>query len=303
MQLYPTLKSLAEAEDEVVFKLWEGLGYYSRCRNILFTARFIANLPEGQFPHSYEEILSLRGIGPYTAAAISSFAYGLPHAVVDGNVFRVLARYFGETISIDSAEGKKRFKDLAQRVLYKTDTASFNQAIMDFGATVCKPKIATCNKCILQENCVAFNNGLVNTLPFRKKKLKRRRRWFYYFIFTYQGEVLLNKRAGKDIWQNLSEFFLYEADTAIEWSAALIATWLKDQIGVKHYCLRNVSSKYSQQLTHQHLEGQFFVIDLKAVPKSLQHLKRVRTYDLKSVAFPKFINEYLENHPLKNLFE
>ncbi len=296
---FATLESLAKAEDNVVFKLWEGLGYYSRCKNILFTARHIINTPGGKFPNSYEEILGLKGIGPYTAAAISSFAYGLPHAVVDGNVFRVLARYFGETVPIDCAKGKAHFTTLANKVLYKPDPGSYNQAIMDFGATICKPQIAECQHCVLQKNCAAFKNGLVNKLPVKEKKLQKSKRWFYYFIFLCKNDVLINKRKENDIWQNLHEFYLYEYDKPAEWTSATIDQWLKEQLGIKNYRLLHVSQKFHQQLTHQHLQGQFFLIDLATIPKPLQHFDLIKIYDLHLLAFPKFINSYLQLHPLK----
>ncbi len=296
---FPTLASLAEADDNVVFKLWEGLGYYSRCKNILFTARHIVNKLKGKFPGNYHEILALKGIGPYTAAAISSFAYGLPHAVVDGNVLRVLARYFGETVAIDSAKGKIYFTELADKVLYKHDPAGFNQAIMDFGATICKPKIAKCQECVLQENCIALKSGLVNKLPVKEKKLKKNKRWFYYFIFLYKGTVLINKRKENDIWQSLYEFYLNELDKPEDWTSASIERMLKEQLNIKEYLLLHISQKFQQQLTHQHLQGQFFLINLKTIPKSLEHFDLIKIDDLQLLAFPRFINNYLQLHPLK----
>jgi A/G-specific adenine glycosylase len=299
IEQYPTLKSLAEAEDDAVFKVWEGLGYYSRCKNILITARHISNNLHGKFPDTYEEILGLKGIGPYTAAAISSFAYGLPHAVVDGNVFRVLARYFGETTAIDSEKGKLYFAELANNMLYKSDPGSYNQAIMDFGATICKPQIAECQECILRKNCSAYKNGLVNKLPVKEKKLQKSKRWFYYFIFLYNNDVLINKRKEKDIWQNLNEFYLYEFEKPIDWTPDAINQWLKEQLGIKKYRLLQLSEKFHQQLTHQHLQGQFIVIDLKIIPASLKHLDLVKVSDLQLLAFPKLINNFLHLHPLK----
>lgn len=298
LENFPNLYSLATAEDGSVFKVWEGLGYYTRCRNVLHTSRYIQRELNGKFPDNYDDILKLKGIGPYTAAAIASFAYGLPHAVVDGNVFRVLSRFFGETIPIDSTEGIKFFTTLADKVLYKQDPASYNQAIMDFGATVCKPQIAECSKCMLQPNCVAYKRGWVNKLPVKEKKLKRSNRWFYYFVFSINDEVLVSKRTGKDIWQSLYEFYLYEADNPIQWNDASIALWLTEQLGIKHYKLKHISANFSQQLTHQNLKGQFILIQLPTLHKSLKHFKRVKSVDLSSYAFPKFIHQYLVKNPL-----
>lgn len=166
---FPTIRHLAAAPDQQVFKLWEGLGYYSRCRNLLATARYIAHERDGAFPATYNEILALKGVGGYTAAAIASFAYNLPHAVLDGNVYRVLARIHGMDTPTDSAEGKKLFSELAQQQLPKEEPAAYNQAIMDFGATVCKP-MPECRACFFASHCRAFEEGKQLQLPVKKKK-------------------------------------------------------------------------------------------------------------------------------------
>lgn len=291
---FPTIQHLADARDEEVFKLWEGLGYYSRCKNLLFTARYIVNSPSKKFPETYNEILKLKGVGPYTAAAIASFAYSLPHAVVDGNVYRVLARYFGESLPIDSTGGKKIFGELAEKVLFKEDPAQYNQAIMDFGATVCKPQIPCCRDCVLRSGCVAYKNGLVNVLPVKEKQLLKRERWLYYFIFSCNEEVLVNRREGKGIWENLYEFYLLEAPKALKWTKNMIGTWLTEQLAIEQYELEDISAVYKQLLTHQKLQGQFISIRLITIPKSLEHLQTIKKTGLDKLAFPKFINQHLE---------
>jgi A/G-specific adenine glycosylase len=290
---FPTLKSLAEAPDEAVFKRWEGLGYYSRCKNLIFTARNIYKNLDGKFPETYENLLKLKGIGPYTAAAISSFAYGLPHAVVDGNVFRVLARFFGEAIPIDSVKGKELFSTLAASLLYKKDSAAYNQAIMDFGATVCKPQIPECAGCILQKDCVAYNSGLANKLPVKEKRLVKRKRFFTYFIFLTEDGVLVHKRVEKDIWENLFEFYLFESEKQMKWKPKEITNWLEKQLGVEHCSILQISPFYKQQLTHQTLLGSFVTIQLQSVPATLQHFLQLSRLELSSIPFPKFINQYL----------
>ena len=167
---YPTIVQLANALDQEVFKLWEGLGYYSRCRNLLATARLVRDQYGGHFPHTYDEILSLKGVGPYTAAAIASFAYNLPFAVTDGNVMRVLARYFGIKTDILSTKGKKQFADLSQSLLPAARSAEFNQAIMDFGATVCKPALPLCKDCPLSGQCTAYGEGRTAQYPVKAKR-------------------------------------------------------------------------------------------------------------------------------------
>ncbi|MCW3109190.1 MAG: mutY [Segetibacter sp.] len=295
---FPTLKTLAEAQDEAVFKVWEGLGYYSRCKNLLFTARYILNNLDGKFPETYENILKLKGIGPYTAAAISSFAYGLPHAVVDGNVFRVLARFFGEAIPVDSIKGKELFTSLANKLLHTEDSAAFNQAIMDFGATICKPQIPECQGCILQKECIAYNAGLVNKFPVKEKRLIKRKRFFSYFIFMTKEEVLLRKRVEKDIWENLYEFYLFESDKELTWKQKEIEKWLYEQLGISNLSVINISPSYKQQLTHQSLVGKFIKVRLPSVPGTLQHFVKLKTSEVSLVAFPKFINQYLQENPL-----
>jgi len=167
---YPSIKLLAEAKDEEVFKLWEGLGYYTRCRNLLHTARLIATKYNGKFPERYEEIVALKGIGDYTAAAIASFCFDLPYAVVDGNVLRVLSRVFGDKTPVDTNEGKKNFAELANKLLDKSQPGLFNQAIMDFGATICKPAIPTCPLCCLNAICTAYKKRNCKYIACKRKK-------------------------------------------------------------------------------------------------------------------------------------
>ena len=290
---FPTVESLAFAADEAVFKVWEGLGYYSRCKNLLFTARNIVNNFNGNFPKTFHELLTLKGIGPYTAAAISSFAYGLPHAVVDGNVFRVLSRFFGEAIPVDSTKGREYFTKLANELLFKENSGAYNQAIMDFGATVCKPKMPDCEGCMLQKWCIAYKEETVNKLPVKEKQLVKKARWFTYFVFSVGDQVLVNKRMDDDIWENLYEFYLFETNQARDWQLAEIKEWLRDQLGIDSFRLDNISKVFSQQLTHQNLQGRFITISLDNTPDSLQHLKNVKKENLASIAFPKLINQYL----------
>jgi A/G-specific adenine glycosylase len=290
---HPTIQQLAKAKDEDVFKLWEGLGYYNRCKNLLFTARFISKELKGIFPEKYDEILLLKGIGPYTAAAISSFAFNLPFAVVDGNVFRVLSRVFGIETAIDSTEGKKEFTQLAEKVLDKKNPGEFNQAIMDFGATVCKPIAPLCSSCNMQKICVAFNEGKVNQLPFKEKVLQKKHRWFYYFLMEHNEKILVHKRTQKDIWENLFEFYLLESTEQMKWNKVAVHQWLKEQFALQNAAVVHISEVSVQQLTHQQIKGQFIKVKLKKIPKSLEHYQWQAIDKIKLLAFPKFINQYL----------
>ena len=292
---FPTVNDLAVAKDEDVFKLWEGLGYYNRCKNLLYTARFIVNSLAGKFPDKYEDILALKGVGPYTAAAIASFAFNKPFAVVDGNVFRVLSRLFAIATPIDSNEGKQQFATLAQEILDKDNPALYNQAIMDFGATVCMPVNPQCNSCQLQTVCKAYLEGVVNRLPIKEKILLKKNRWFYYFIIQHNNEVLVEKRIAKDIWENLFEFYLLESGEQMDWEESSVKEWLNQQLGVEKAEVISISSTQKQQLTHQQIRGQFISVKIDAIPNNLKHHQWLPTADLGKLAFPKFINQFLES--------
>ncbi len=294
IQNYPTLQSLAAAPDQAVFKLWEGLGYYSRCRNLLATARYLVAHNHGSFPRNYSELLLLKGIGPYTAAAIASFAFNEPHAVVDGNVFRVLSRYLGMDTPIDSTAGKKLFTEQAQLMLDKKAPGIYNQAIMDFGATVCKPATPLCTQCVLQSSCKAFATGMVNQLPVKEKTLTRRLRWFTYFILECKGKVFVHQRRGRDIWQDLFEFYLVESEKMEPWSDAAIHTWLEQQLGATKATIVYRSELFTQALTHQQIGGRFIHIQLAQIPPSLRKNQWVSPVERARLAFPKFITQYLK---------
>ncbi|MCP9752570.1 A/G-specific adenine glycosylase [Ferruginibacter sp. HRS2-29] len=296
---YPDVKSLAEAEDQAVFKMWEGLGYYSRCRNLLASARSIASDSGGEFPDTYENILALKGVGAYTASAIASFAFGLPHAVVDGNVQRVLARFFGLEIPIDSTAGKKIFAELAQQLLDKHDPAGYNQAIMDFGATVCKPQLPLCVSCILKEKCDALATGNVASLPVKKKKLQKKDRWFYYVIAEYKTKIFVRERTGKDIWQSLHEFILMEEEREMP-VEQVVKKRLPSIFGSTAYSVESVSQVYKQLLSHQTIRAVFIRVKLKALPvmPGYQSLAGIETGKL---AFPRVINTYLEDEQRGNV--
>lgn len=294
IEQYPTIQDLAKASDQQVFKLWEGLGYYNRCRNLLHTAREIVQQRNGIFPDTYEELLALKGVGPYTAAAIASFAYNLPYPVVDGNVYRVLARYCGIDTPSDSTEGKKMFNDLADQMLDKKEPALYNQAIMDFGATVCKPMAPLCSACPLQNGCAALATGKVNQLPVKEKTLQRRTRFFNYFILEYRQKIWVQQRTAKDIWQNLFEFYLVESEKQIRWDIPLIQNWLKDQLSIHDAIILSKTEPIVQQLTHQQIKGQFIHIQLKQKPASLKTGDWENAARIQELAFPKLINSYLQ---------
>lgn len=293
VEKYPTVVQLAQAKDETVFKLWEGLGYYSRCRNLLVTARYVAFELGGVFPADYTALLQLKGVGPYTAAAIASFAFNLPHAVLDGNVFRVIARYFGIEEATDTLAGKQQFTGIANALLAKNAPGLYNQAIMDFGATICKPALPACATCALQKNCVALKMGTVNILPVKSKTILKKTRWLYYFVFKHQQSVGITQRVNKDIWQGLHEFYLVESTKSIHWSPPIIEEWLQTQLGIKRATITSISAPQKQQLTHQLINGLFIEIELTQIPESLKGLSWVSAKQANQLAFPRFITAYL----------
>lgn len=298
IERFPTIIDLAMAPDELVFKTWEGLGYYSRCRNLLATARTIAFEQSGVFPDSYEEILKLKGVGPYTAAAIASFAFGQPHAVLDGNVFRVLSRYFGISTPIDTPEGKKLFSQLAKALLYQDDPAVYNQAIMDFGAVVCKPQQPACETCILRGDCQAFHLGCTDRIPVKSRSILRRNRFFYYFILSWQGGYYIRQRKEADIWQNLHEWVLLERSEILEADAAGFKKELKILLENAVGEVWEISVVQKQQLTHQTISGRFIRVELHAPLPENSGYRLVRREELSAIAFPRYITRYLETHPL-----
>lgn len=292
IKTYPTISKLAAAPEEKVFKLWEGLGYYSRCRNLIATARYIATERKGVFPSTYEDILALKGVGPYTAAAIASFAFNLPHAVVDGNVFRVLARYFGIATDTMSSAGKKRFTSLANELLDKTSPGVYNQAIMDFGAMVCKPQSPLCSACPLRIKCVAFRDKKVESLPVKTKQLAKKKRWFCYLVIEQNNKVLVRKRTAKDIWQNLHEFVLVETPRRMPPEKFLQARFYKQISRGNQFRVQSISGTYIQQLSHQTIEGYFLYIRAKKMPV-IEGFEPVPVSRLPRLAFPRFISRYL----------
>ncbi len=292
------IKKLAAAPEQKIFKLWEGLGYYTRCKNLIATAKYIAKEKQGKFPDTYDEILALKGIGPYTAAAIASFAFNLPHAVVDGNVLRVLSRFFGIGTAIDSTTGKKLFISLAEELLDKKLPGIYNQAIMDFGAVVCKPKNPLCENCPLKAKCTARLQGKIDLLPVKAGKLIKKTRWFYYLITAHKNKIYVKKRGAKDIWENLYEFILLEADKLLTPDNLKATDFFKNITAKNKIEIVHISKMYKQQLTHQTIYGRFIQVKIKnTLP--LKDYKAVTYTQLIRLPFPKLITAYLSENELK----
>ncbi|MBT8184401.1 MAG: A/G-specific adenine glycosylase [Eudoraea sp.] len=261
LEHYPTVEDLAAAKEEEILKLWQGLGYYSRARNLHATARIVAKEYNGQFPKTYEGLLELKGVGDYTASAIASASYDLPEPVVDGNVYRVLSRYFGVSLPIDSAEGIKYFKKLAREVMEVDEIGNYNQAIMEFGAIQCTPKRPYCLHCPLNTSCTALKNNMVLELPRKQKKTKAKIRNFNYLILLDpQNNTLLQQRTAKGIWQKLYQFPLLETETQIGPGQLKI----KIPKVLPYPVLPEISELNKKiiihKLSHQHLYTKFWLI-------------------------------------------
>jgi A/G-specific adenine glycosylase len=259
---YPTINDLANAPEDEVLRHWQGLGYYSRARNMHHTAKYIAYELGGSFPNTYAGLVKLKGIGPYTAAAIASFAFKEPVAVLDGNVFRVLARVYGLADDIASPAGKKAFQLLADSLISPTEPDTYNQAIMEFGAIQCTPVTPDCLFCPLQQTCFAFLNGLVQVLPHKSKAKAGRERYFHYLVLQWQNQYYLRKRTQSDIWQGLYDFYLHETDTP-DLPQALLNQELQLLVpNAPVPAVKAISENYKHVLTHQKIYTKFYLIRL-----------------------------------------
>lgn len=290
---FPTVFDLANAPQDEVLKLWQGLGYYSRARNLHETAQYVANQLNGDFPQSYAGLLKLKGVGEYTASAIASMCYEEPTAVVDGNVYRVLARYFNVDTPINSTAGIKEFKELARELLDSKDPGTYNQAVMEFGALHCKPKLPLCNTCPLANSCLALKLGKVGELPVKLKKNKVRNRFFNYLVFlSEENKTLLEQRSGKGIWEGLYQFPLIETISPV-----LEAALLKDESflnltggGEQLISLYN-ESPIVHKLSHQHIYTRFWIIERKELPREAISVEKLENYPV-PVLIANFIKEY-----------
>jgi A/G-specific adenine glycosylase len=289
---FPTVFELARAEESEVLKLWQGLGYYSRARNLHAAANYIVDALNGQFPDNYNNLIKLKGVGDYTASAIASICYNEQTAVVDGNVYRVLARYFGIDTPINSTKGTKEFKALAQELIDKEYPAEFNQAIMEFGATQCKPKKPDCNTCPFQDSCIALKDNRIESLPVKIKKASAQIKYYNYLVFLSEdGKTILEKREGKGIWQNLFQFPLIETKHNIE------SKKFEDLIN-NHELLKNKAYQWSlynkdvivHKLSHQHLHTKFWIINLDMLPNNAIATNKVREF-----AVPTLIENFIES--------
>lgn len=294
MEAFPTVFDLAKADEEQVLKLWQGLGYYSRARNMHKTAQIIAFELGGNFPNNYSDLLKLKGVGEYTAAAIASFAFNEVVPVVDGNVYRVLSRYFDVETDIASATAKKEFSDLAKKLIPNNNPALFNQAIMEFGALQCVPKNPNCEICIFNSSCAALQKKKVAELPVKLKKTKVTNRFFNYLIFLDNyNNTIIKKRIEKGIWHNLYEFPVIESDEELDFD--LIVSKIEEKYS--NLSIESVS-KYNEvqiihKLSHQKLHINFYKVDV-----ILEITGETQLDALKNYPFPVVIYNFIEKYSI-----
>ncbi|MDF2431841.1 MAG: A/G-specific adenine glycosylase [Mucilaginibacter sp.] len=293
LEKYPTVSHFAAADEDEILKLWQGLGYYSRGRNMLKTALTVQTHYNGIFPRQYDQLIKLKGIGEYTAAAIASFSANETRAVVDGNVYRVLARYFGIEEPINSNQGKKTFQLTANNLLNKKISGLHNQAMMELGAMVCKPQNPACGICPVREGCYAFLHNAVRSLPVKLNKVKIRERYFNYFLVTDGDEVLINRRDEKDIWANMYDLPLIETQALLSPDELLLLPQVKEFFG-DDIKIQEISQVKKHILTHQRLFVR--LIKLKSKPVKLKDSWYYTTIgNMKKLAVPRIIFIFLKN--------
>lgn len=299
IELFPTIKDLAETTEKEVLNAWQGLGYYSRARNLYKTARHIHFNLNGAFPQTYSEIKELYGVGDYTAAAVSSIVFHEAHAVVDGNVYRVLSRFFGIATPIDSSNGKREFTTLANSILDKGKPGIFNQAIMEFGAMQCKPQNPNCSVCPVNSACVAYDENRVTAYPVKSKRIKQRNRYFNFLMIRDNGKIYIRKRTGKDIWKNLYEPPLIESINCLDFAELIkTAEWKRMFRGLSYSAQKNPIA-FGHTLTHQQIHAQFWLLKVKGPINSTatNNCFGIKEIDIDNYPIHRLFEKYLERNP------
>lgn len=293
MKRFPDVATLAQADEDEVMKYWQGLGYYSRARNLHAAAKSM----NGVFPKTYPEVRALKGVGDYTAAAICSFAYNMPYAVVDGNVYRVLSRYLGIDTPIDSTEGKKLFAAVADELLDKKNPALYNQAIMDFGAIQCSPQSPNCMFCPLASGCSALAGGMVAQLPVKQHKTKTTNRYFNYIYVRMGAYTLINKRTGNDIWKNLFEFPLIETPEAVsEEEFPTLPEFRAMFVEGETPIVRLVCRDVKHVLSHRVIYANFYMVDLPENSQSFTSYQKIKADELEQYAVSRLVHAFIEKY-------
>ncbi len=293
-EAFPTVFDLASASEDEVLKLWQGLGYYSRARNLHAAAKMVVSDYDGEFPKTYKELIKLKGVGVYTASAVASFASNEPVAVVDGNVYRMLARIFGIFTPINSSAGEKEFKQLADSLLNVKDASTHNQAIMEFGALCCTPKKPKCIECPFQQNCYSYKEQVVMELPVKLNKTKVKKRYFTYYIIKDTKKMWMHKRGPKDIWQGLYQFPLVVSEKVLEQRD--VEKQASKLLGKNCSVVRLVQqNEKAHKLSHQHLFASFYEVELIKLPNA-SNFEEVPFDQVEAYPVPVLISNFLEGY-------
>lgn len=289
---FPDVEALAAAGNDEVMKYWEGLGYYTRARNMHEAAKAVASESGGKFPSSYEAIRKLKGIGDYTAAAIASLAFGLPYAAVDGNVTRVIARWFGIEEAVNTASAKKTINRLAGELLDTANPGLHNQAMMELGALVCKPQNPDCGTCPVKNECFAYINNMVSKLPVKNAAKPKKTRYFIFIVLRCNGTVAVEKRKEQDIWKNLYHFPVIETEKVLTDEEIVALPEIEKILGTKGATLAGISRLFEQELTHRQIKVRFVHIETDMKPSPGTNIIWINTEDFSTFAFPVLIKNY-----------
>lgn len=294
IERFPDLENLAHATEDEVLREWQGLGYYSRARNLHNCAKILQQKHHGQWPKSYKELKKLPGIGEYTAAAIASFAYKEPVPVVDGNVYRVMSRIYGIKQDISSQKARKTFADYSLQLIPKEAPDSYNQAIMEFGATVCLPQ-PKCRDCLFRQECYAFQNNLQRELPVNLKKVRISKRYFYYIVYAFQKKLYMKQRQHKDVWRQLYDFYMIENEEGLNYQQVIN----KNNLDHDQASLVLASPSYKHVLTHQKIFARFFLVNLtRPLPIAFAEKHQLALFDedqIENLPKPKLISNFLRD--------
>lgn len=293
IETFPVIEDLASASQQQVLKLWQGLGYYSRARNLHASAKYVVSELNGEFPRTYNELLKLKGVGDYTASAVASICFEEPQAVVDGNVYRVLSRIYGIDTPINTGEGKRQFRNLAQELLDPNRPSDFNQGMMEFGAIQCKPQQPLCQTCPFASKCVAYNQGKIKDLPVKLKKGPVQVRHFNYLVFlSRKGETLLEQRTKKGIWHGLFEFPLVETQAPAEEELLVKEPAFKKYVPESVPVIRSFNpSPVVHKLSHQHIHAKFWIVNREVLPQPGIPVSQIHQYPV-PVLIEKFIQGF-----------
>ena len=298
VEKYPTVQDLANASEDEVLLLWQGLGYYSRARNLHASANYIVKELNGVFPNTFDKLLELKGVGDYTASAIASICYNEPEPVVDGNVYRVLSRIFGVDTPVPSSKAHREFKELGGLLMDEKQPGTFNQALMEFGALQCIPRNPDCGQCVFADKCVAHHKKLVHNLPMRRKKNKVRKRYFNYFIVpSNQKTLAIQQRLEDDIWYKLYELPLVESKSALT-KSQMLSTIQEESMftNTDLNSLQQINRKQIvHKLSHQHLYTKFWILD-----SHVENVSFISVDELNNYAFPRLIEEFLSTQLIED---